>query len=140
MPCLEITVPKLDRETKLNLSAKLTHAVVEATGFSRDILGILFREYDAGNAAIAGELLEDESTIPYLHFILYCPRLRKAAKRNVIKALTESFISCVGHPDWKPVIHIDEHPYDNVGIEGMTLSDRYEECAASEFYFHLPDD
>ena len=54
--------------------------------------------------------------------------------------MTTAFSDCLGGPQWKPVIFIVEHPYDNVGVEGELLSDIYEQSAQREFYYHLPDD
>lgn len=81
-----------------------------------------------------------KSTTPYLHMILYSPRLRRSVKQKLVHTLTAAFMDVIGNPEWKPVIHITEHPYDNVGVDGQLLSDTYEECANAEFYYDLLDD
>ncbi|MCL0065455.1 tautomerase family protein [Dehalococcoidia bacterium] len=140
MPCLDVTMPRMDISTKEELSAKLTEAFTAGTGFHGDIFGIHYIEYDTGNAAIGGKLCDHKSKRPYLHMILYTPRLRRSVKQNVVQALTTAFVDATGKPEWKPVIHVTEHPYDNVGVEGKLLSDAYEECANREFYYDLSDD
>ena len=140
MPCLDITMPRMARSTKEKLSAKLTEAFAASTGFPGDIFGIHYIEHDTGNAASGGKLCDDKSERPYLHMILYTPRLRRSVKQNVVQALTTAFVDATGKPEWKPVIHITEHPYDNVGVDGKLLSDAYEECANRKFYYDLPDD
>ncbi len=140
MPCLDITMPKVAKDIKEKLSAKLTEAFAASTGFPGDIFGIHYIEYDTGNAASGGKLSDGKSGRPYLHMILYTPRLRRSVKQKVVAALTTAFIDVTGEPEWKPVIHITEHPYDNVGVDGKLLSDTYEECANRKFYYGLPDD
>lgn len=75
-----------------------------------------------------------------MHFLLYCPRIDRIAKQNIVKNFTQAYTDCIGKPDWKPVIHICEHFYDNVGVEGELLSDTYEECAKSKYYYELNRD
>jgi len=140
MPCLEVTIPRMDISTKEELSTKLTEAFTAGTGFHGDIFGIHYIEYDTGNAASGGKLCDHKSERPYLHMTLYTPRLRRSVKQNVIEALTTAFADATGKPGWKPVIHITEHPYDNVGVDGKLLSDTYGECANREFYYDLSDD
>lgn len=140
MPCLEITMPQTTAKVRELLTSSLTTAFTEATGIPGDIFGILFHEYQLGQAATGGKLCANEDRRPYLHFILYCPRLKRTTKQKVIQAFTEAFTSGVGNPAWKPVIHLTEHPYDNVGVEGKLLSDSYEQCAKSKFYYELPLD
>jgi len=106
----------------------------------RSIFGIIYFEYDPGDAASGGSLWNGGRSRPYLHFILYTPRISRASKQKLVTNLTEAFIATVGMSHWKPVIHISEHPYDNVGVEGELLSDRYEELAQSKFYYDLPEE
>lgn len=43
-------------------------------------------------------------------------------------------------PAWQPVIHLCEHPYDNVGVEGKLLSELYPELAQRPYYYDLSRD
>ncbi|MDF1544823.1 MAG: hypothetical protein P1R58_06930 [bacterium] len=140
MPCLEVTLPKVEAGVKATLAKELTTAFCSATGFPVEIFGILFREYEYGRAASGGEICSDSDTRPYLHMVLYCPRLKRSAKQKVVKSLTESFCSVVGRIEWRPVLHICEHPYDNVGVDGKLLSDSFEQCREAEFYYPLTED
>jgi hypothetical protein len=38
----------------------------------------------------------------------------------------------------KPLIHILEFPYDNIGVDGQLLTDADEELASRPYYFVLP--
>jgi len=139
MPCLELTVPELDDRTKQTLVSGLTDVFAEATNFGREIFGIRFNEYHVGQTAIGGRVWEGDGR-PYLHFLLYSPRIARATKQTLVREFTTVYTHCVDKPDWKPVIHIGEHPYDNVGVDGSILSDSYEECAKSRFYYDLSED
>ena len=140
MPCLEISMPKVDTKTKTELAAKLTEVFASVSGFPAEIFGICFKEYEMSTVALGGTLCTDNSSVPYLHFLLYSPRLKRSAKQKLVATLSGIFAECVGHSDWIPVIHLCEHPYDNVGVAGKLLSDSYEECAKSNFYYELPND
>jgi phenylpyruvate tautomerase PptA (4-oxalocrotonate tautomerase family) len=139
MPCLEISLPKTDIETKERLIAKLTDIGVEAAGFGRDVFRIRFCEYDVGEAGMAGKLWDGKNN-PYLHFLLYCPRLKRSVKQRLIVEMSETFVNVLGRPDWIPVFHICEHPYDNIGASGKPLTEKYPELADRKFYFDLPKD
>jgi phenylpyruvate tautomerase PptA (4-oxalocrotonate tautomerase family) len=134
MPCLEITMPAADMSVKQELASALTGAFCSATGHAAEIFGIRFFEYGKGQTAIGGEL---DGENPYIHFLLYCPRLSRASKQSLASSLTEVYCKITGNQAWKPVIHICEHPYDNVVVEGRLLSDAYEECANRPFYYDL---
>jgi phenylpyruvate tautomerase PptA (4-oxalocrotonate tautomerase family) len=140
MPYLEITIPKIDPQMKKCVASMLTEAFAATTPFGADIFGIRFFEYLPGEVAIGGKLLNQTNDKPYIHFLLYCPRLKRAAKQKLVAALAEGFTKATNNETWKPVIHICEHPYYNVGIEGRLLSDAYEECAKRAFYYELPKD
>ncbi len=140
MPCLEIAMPALDESVRAKLAEGLTDRFDEVTPFGKEIFGILFREYGPSMAASGGELCRDTKSRPYLHFLFYCPRISRSTKQKLIAGWTEDFCECLGQPDWKPVIHICEHAYDNVGVEGRLLSDAYEACADSQFYSELLND
>lgn len=138
MPCLEVTMPKVDAATRTALAAELTAAFDQATGLCADILGVAFREYDQGEAAQGGKLWDGTGS-PFLHILVYCPRIRRNAKQQVAKGLTQAFVSCLGNPDWLPVIHIAEHAYDNVVVNGQLLSDMDPDCTKLDFYYPLND-
>jgi len=140
MPCLEITLPKLDIETKKKLSERLTAVFDRDTRFEAEIFGIHYNEYESGDSSSGGKMWDGETGRPYLHFLLYIPRLQRSEKQKLAISFTDTFTECVGKPDWKPVIHICEHPYDNVVVDGKLLSDSYESCAKSEFYYKLPNE
>jgi len=140
MPCLEISMPPVTVEVRRDLVQRLTDVFDEATSFGRDIFAIRFYEYQPGLTAIGGDLCEKDVKSPYLHFLLYCPRIDRATKQRLVAGWTEAFATCLDRPDWMPVIHLCEHPYDNVGVGGALLSDAFPACAESRFYYELPGD
>jgi len=121
MPCLEVSMPRTDQETKRLLTARLTEAFTSCTDFSAHSLGIRYWEYNLGEAANEG-------------------RLWNGQKQKLIEALTSAFVECVGKPDWKPVIFLSEYPYDNVGVDGRPISQGFEEYAGKRFYYDLADE
>lgn len=139
MPSLEISMPCCETERKGRLTAALSSAFTKTTGLPKEIFGIRYHEYQHGEAAKGGELWDGKQARPYLHMVFYCPRLEKSAKQEVVKQFSAVFCECLGQPSWQPVIHICEHPYDNVGVDGELLSDSREECAGKSFYYELPD-
>ncbi len=140
MPCLEVTMPRMDEGTKQTLSRRLTDAFVDATGLPADIFGIRYSEYAAGEAAVGGgKLWSGEDCRPYLHAILYGHRMRREVKQAIVAGFTKAFVESVDKPDWWPVIHLCEHAYDNVGIEGKLLSDAHPELRERPFYYPLDD-
>jgi phenylpyruvate tautomerase PptA (4-oxalocrotonate tautomerase family) len=140
MPCIELSLPMIDRETKAALAASLTEAFCAATGHPADIFGIRFFEYDNHSASVGGNLCDSPNAEPYLHMLVYCPRLKRSTKQKVGAALTEAFTKSVKRQGWMPFIHICEHPYDNVIVGGKLLTDAYGECAKRSFYYELPKD
>lgn len=140
MPCLELTIPKVDDDTRAKLSVALTDAFAKSTGIDRSIFGIVYFEYDPKDAATGGSLWDGGASRPYLHFLLYCPRISRASKQKLVASMTHAFVATVGMAHWKPVIHICEHSYDNVGVDGELLSDKYEELAQRKFYYDLPEE
>ncbi len=139
MPCLEISMPEVDFNLKKLLAGNLTDAFVRATGFDSEIFGIRFFEYKDAEAASGGNLCTGKDGRPYIHFLLYSPRLRRSTRRKIVEYLTATFVESLNKPDWKPVIHICEHPYDNIGVEGALLSDSYKELADKKFYYDISD-
>lgn len=125
---------------KQKVAAALTEAFAATTPFGVDVFGIRFFEYDWGDTAVGGSLVEEGSSTVYLHFLLYCPRLQRLAKLKLVGALSQAFTNAMENSEWLPVIHICEHPYDNVGVGGKILSEAYAECAQREFYYDLPKD
>ena len=140
MPCLEVTMPQTDDQTKATLSRRLTDAFVDATGLPADIFGIRYCEYAANEATGGGgELWNGDDGRPYLHVILYGHRMRREAKQAIVAGFTNALVESVNRPKWWPVIHICEHAYDNVGVEGKLLSDTYPELRDRPFYYALED-
>lgn len=140
MPCIELSLPKVPREIRAALAAELTEAFCSTTGHSADIFGIRFFEYEPETASTGGKLCDIKGEQPYLHLLIYCPRLKRSIKQRLGAALTTAFARAVKRTDWLPVIHICEHPYDNVVVGGKLLTDSYEDCAKRSFYFELPKD
>jgi phenylpyruvate tautomerase PptA (4-oxalocrotonate tautomerase family) len=140
MPCIEVSLPEIDKETRSALAAGLTEAFCSATGHPAQLLGVRFFEYPPASAANGGKLCDSPGTSPYLHVLLYCPRLKRSVKQKVGAALTGAFAAAVKKPDWIPIIHICEHPFDNIVVGGKLLSDAYEECSKRGFYYELPKD
>ncbi|MFQ5498815.1 MAG: tautomerase family protein [Candidatus Zixiibacteriota bacterium] len=139
MPCLEITLPEIDRGTKEQLVCRLTEAFTNATSFPAAIFGMRFHEYTPGEAGTGGKLCDGGEERPYIHFLFYGPRLNRKTKQQLVRALGRAYTDVIGKPDWQPVIHLCEFPYDNVGVNGELLSDTYDECASAKFYFDLSD-
>ncbi|MFH2035756.1 MAG: tautomerase family protein [Candidatus Zixiibacteriota bacterium] len=138
MPCLEISIPKLNDDVKINLAKQLTETFGKISGFPSEIFGIRFYEYNLSDAFSGGEMTDKGQQRPYLHFLLYIPRISRDVKKGLVKEFTRVFTEVTGYPEWKPVIHIAEHPYDNVGVEGQLLSDAYPDLAGRKFYYDLP--
>jgi phenylpyruvate tautomerase PptA (4-oxalocrotonate tautomerase family) len=139
MPCLEVSLPRTTQEIRIELMAALTDVAESVAGFDRSILRIRFCEYDIGEAGVNGKLWDGEHN-PYLHFLLYCPRLKRSIKKALIEAMSKTFTEVTGKPDWLPVFHICEHPYDNIGAGGKILPERHPEVAGRKFYYDLPED
>ncbi len=139
MPCLEISMPKADAETKEKLTDTLTKVFAESTKLGAEIFGIRYHEYEAGQAASGGTVWDGQSGRPYLHMLLYIPRIDLTTKQMLVEKMSSAFATVVGKENWLPVIHICEHPYDNVGVEGKLLSDQYDACAKSKFYYDVGD-
>jgi 4-oxalocrotonate tautomerase len=133
-------MPQTDLSTREKLAARLTEAVFDIAEFEKEIFGVRFDEYQAGGAAHGGKLWRGKDSSPNLHLVLYCPRLRRSVKRKLVESFTAIFVETLGQPEWLPVIHICEHPYDNVGVDGKLLSDMDERLAARKFYYELPED
>ncbi|HLE12713.1 MAG: hypothetical protein A2504_16880 [Bdellovibrionales bacterium RIFOXYD12_FULL_39_22] len=140
MPCIEISLPKVNREIKSALASELTEAFCSSTGHSSEILGLRFFEYEQDSAAMGGQLCDVPGALPYLHMLVYSPRLKRSVKQKVGAALVAAFARGTKQQDWVPVIHISEHPFDNVVVDGKLLTDAYEECAKRSFYYELPKD
>jgi 4-oxalocrotonate tautomerase len=140
MPCLEISMPKTEARIKEKLSKELTRVFEMDSGFDGKIFGIRFNEYSDNEAASGGKICLHDETRPYIHFLLYIPRIKREVKQKLVESFTRVFTECLGKPMWKPVIHINEHPYDNVGVEGKLLSDLYGELAERKFYYDTHDE
>ena len=139
MPCLEISMPEVDRLTKEKLTGALTEVFAQSTKFGAEIFGIRFHEYQTGQSASGGNLWDGQSGRPYLHMLLYIPRINRETKQRLVERFSDAFVETIGNASWLPVIHICEHPYDNVGVEGKILSEQYEVLAKSTFYYDLKE-
>lgn len=69
-----------------------------------------------------------------MHLSISSPRLTRAAKQALARGLTAAVREATGWAE-PPVVHLSEHPYDNVVVEGQLLSDAYEACRARPFYY-----
>ena len=138
MPCLEISVPKLNVETKKQLAQKLTDVFVTCTNMSADIFGIRFNEYEIGETASGGILWDGTGDKkPYHHFVYYCGRMKRKEKQALISSFSQAYTGCIGKPEWNPVIFICELPFDNIGVEGKLLSEFDEKLADRKFYYDM---
>ena len=140
MPLLEITLPKTDAETKERLSKNLTKAFTDSSRFEAEIFGIRYNEYEIGQAGRNGQIWDGKNGQPYLHMVLYTARVDRLTKQRLVENFTQVFTETTGKENWYPVIHICEHSYDNIGVEGRILSDQYESCANSKFYYDVGDE
>lgn len=118
MPSLEISIPKTQTKKLEAIASSLTNAFISASpGFDKKDFHIFFREYE--NAAIGGIIWKDGKAPIHLH--LMCPRIRLTVKQNIVKSLTDILSGAFENSD--VIIHISEHPYDNVGVNGEILSE-----------------
>ncbi len=131
MPWMEVTLPRSDAGVKEQLLSRLNQEFIDATGFEDEILYVRFSEFDAGTAGAAGILSEEEN---FAHVVLYTPRMRFDVKRSVVAGVTNAFKMT----KVRPLIHILELPYDNIGVDGSLLTDADEELASRPYYFVLP--
>jgi phenylpyruvate tautomerase PptA (4-oxalocrotonate tautomerase family) len=139
MPCLDISLPRTTREIKARLIEKVTSIATEIAGFEPEIFRVRFFEYEVGEAGVNGKLWDGQNNAQ-LHFVLFSPRLKKSVKKRLIEAWSAAFVEITGRADWNPVIHIGEHPYDNVGAGGKVLPERHPEVRGRKFYYELPED
>ena len=139
MPCLEISMPEVDQLTKEKLTDALTEVFAQSTKFGAEIFGIRYHEYKAGESASGGIVWDGRSGRPYLHMLLYIPRINREIKQILVDRFSGAFVDTIGKENWQPVIHICEHPYDNVGVEGKLLSDQYKELGEKKFYYDVND-
>lgn len=139
MPCLEIIMPRTDTEMKAKIARLLTDVFDRETQFGAEIFGIHFIEYDFGDTASGGKIIDKNDSRPYLHFKLFIPRINRATKSALVKGFSSVFAKAVNNPLWLPVIHICEHAYDNVGAEGDILSQKIPELAERAFYYDLSE-
>jgi len=141
MPCMEVTLPRLDNESKGRLARSLTDAYADGTGLDRDRIGIRFQDYGPGETAYAGVLDEGAGDgRPYVHVVLYCPKQTREVKQGIVRRMNAGIRDLLDLAGCRPVIHIQEHPYDNVGVDGELLSDLFPELAGRKFYYPLDRD
>jgi phenylpyruvate tautomerase PptA (4-oxalocrotonate tautomerase family) len=130
MPWMEVTIQKTDSALKQQLIAKLNQEFIDATGFEDEVLYVRFSEFESGDTGASGQT----GGSGYAHIILYCPRMRFDVKRSVVAGLTGALEMIQA----KPLIHILEFPYENIGSDGRLLTDADEELASRPFYYVLP--
>jgi phenylpyruvate tautomerase PptA (4-oxalocrotonate tautomerase family) len=128
---MEVTIVKTDSVSKEQLIARLNQEFIDATGFEEEVLYVRFSEFEPGSAGSAGSLSTDAN---FSHVILYTPRMRFDVKRSIVAGITNAFEGI----NVKPMIHILEFPYDNIGMNGQLLTDADEELASRPYYFVLP--
>ena len=122
---MEVSLPRLGEDKKRELAMGLTDAYAGVTGLDRGRIGIRFQESGAGETAYAGELDTGGGAVrPYVHVVLYCPVQPRERKQDIVRQITAALHAVLDHPGCRPVIHIQEHLLDNVGVNGDLLSDR----------------
>lgn len=127
---MEVTMPRLDTAAKARLARSLTDAYADSTGMDRERIGIRFQEYGPGETAYAGKLDADRR---FVHIVLYCPRQSRKIKQAMVGRINTGLKEVLDLQGCRPVIHIQEHPYGNIGVDGELLSDRFPELAEREF-------
>ena len=140
MPCMEVTLPRLPENSKKSLAAALTDAYADSTGMDRERIGIRFLEYGEGETAYAGKLDQGAGGRPYVHVVLYCPKQTREVKQGIVRRINTGLQATLALSDCRPVIHIQEHPYDNVGVDGELLSDLFPELVKRKFDYPLDRD
>ena len=140
MPSLQVLLPKTDLKTRGALAYSLTKAFMDATAgrFGKNDFSVFFLEYGMGFAATGGKLWDDEDDYAPVHMELLAPRLSREQKKKVVELFAAS-IKEAGNKDWVVVIHISEHPYDNVGVSGKLLSDLIPDLSKKKFYYETKD-
>ena len=133
MPTIEIELPETTRAVRAALARAVTAAFCDATGHDRATLDVYFHSWGSGDAARAGELLDAEGPRA-VHVSVSSPRLARPAKQALARGLTEAIRGVTGWVE-RPVVHLSEHPYDNVVVEGALLSDAFEACRSRPFYY-----
>ena len=140
MPSLQVLLPKTDLKTRGAFAFLLTKAFVDATEgrFDKNDFAVFFHEYGMGFASIGGKLWDDEDDFAPVHIELSCPRLSRGQKKDIVELFTKA-LKEAGNKDWVVVIHISEHPYDNVGVSGKLLSDLIPGLSEKKFYYETKD-
>ncbi len=124
MPCLEVSIPRLEIKIKKTLTEKLTLALAESLELPKKYFGIRYFEYEPGESANEGILWDGNNIKPYHYFVLHVGKIDNEEKRKIIASLTKAYVETINRPDWSPVIFINELPYENIGVDGIPLSDR----------------
>jgi phenylpyruvate tautomerase PptA (4-oxalocrotonate tautomerase family) len=137
VPSIDIALPPTTPEVRGRLARDLTKAFCGATGFEPALLDIFFHHYEFGHASRNGELIHGGGELA-VHIHIACPRISRLAKQAIATEVTGAFRSATGWQTF-PVIHITEHPYDNVVVDGQLLSDAFEACRRRRFYYPLDD-
>lgn len=123
MPCLEISMPRQSSQTRQKIARQLAKLFAVYANYDAEALGIRFYEYDIGEAANGRAIWDGRTGKPYIHFKLHIPVRTIGEKKNLIEKFTQAFTDCLNKPDWQPVIFINEYSDDNIGYDGLSLSD-----------------
>ncbi len=141
MPFIEIVIPAFSPAQREAFAGEITDAFSRIAGFPKDILAVYMNYYQIGGdkITVAGKYIPLFSDKAYLHIAVFSPRLKKAAKREVIAEFTSIAERVFEGKCASPVIHLNEHAYDNIGVNGKMLSELYPELAERTFYYSTND-
>ena len=128
MPFIDVIIPRCRTKALKELSLGMTEEFCRITGFEREILAIHFTQYET--ISIAGKFVEKG----YVHVHIFIPRIEKGVKTELIAKFSEMV-----KKEFKcdPVVHISEHPYDNIGVSGKSLSELIPELGERKFYYDV---
>ena len=138
MPYLELTMPESEKQLKEQLSGELTKEFCRVLNFPPEIFGIVFREYGAEGSAQGGTLWTGDEN-PYVTMLFHGPRISRNTKEKLISSFTSAFIK-VTKKDTAPVIIIFEHPFDNIGVCGKSLTASNPALKEKKHYYSLADE
>lgn len=57
------------------------------------------------------------------HITIQCPPLTRAQKADAVRRVTDAFSAATGHEAAIICVHIQEYPYQNIGVGGDLLAD-----------------
>ena len=73
------------------------------------------------------------------HIDIQGPRLSRAKKAAVVAGVTKAYCEATGMDPEHLIIHLSEHPYDNIGVGGQLLTDAIPELRDRPWYYPLDD-